>query len=700
MWGIIKILFKKVLKKTKRMSKQIFIIVFSIFSISGLFGQTVEFNKYNFPNHKDQMSVALKNIKEGDKYYDNGPGTYHLAITEYLQANDFNPKNALLNYKIGRCYMYDNDKTNAIKYLEKAYEIDPRISLDMDYNNVNYLLARAYHLNYEFDKAIEKYTEHKNKLTPEQLTNEANLLDKKIEECNTAKEMYANPKRVFVDNLGNGVNSSFPDYKPVVSPEENMIMFTSARDNTTGGKRDKDSFYFEDIYVTYYEDGKWSKPSNSYDLNTNNHDATAGISSDGSILFLYKSSGGNNLYASKLEGQMYTMPNRLPNNINDGLKQSSASLTFDKRTLYFTSTRDDGYGGEDIYYSVKNAKDKWGDPINIGATINTPHDEEGVFITPDGKTLYFSSKGHNTMGGFDIFKSTNENGKWSNPENLGYPINTPSSDVFFTMAETGQRGYYSSKKKDGFGGQDLYIITFLGSAKPMKMGTDKILLAWEGNNSHVPGPGPIIEQNTILQGVILDAITLEPLQATIEIIDNTKNELMAEFESNSTSGSYLLSLKPGINYGISVNKSGYLFHSENFKIPEDAVAKKIKKDVLLNKIEVGTKIVLNNIFFDFNKATLRDESIAELDRLYKLLDEMPSLKIEISGHTDNVGSATYNQQLSENRAKSVVNFLKEKGIATGRLQYKGYGFTQPIASNDTPEGMQMNRRTEFKILEK
>lgn len=397
---------------------------------------------------------------------------------------------------------------------------------------------------------------------------------------------------------------------------------------------------------------------------------------------------------------MYTMPNRLPNNINDGLKQSSASLTFDKRTLYFTSTRDDGYGGEDIYYSVKNAKDKWGDPINIGATINTPHDEEGVFITPDGKTLYFSSKGHNTMGGFDIFKSTNENGKWSNPENLGYPINTPSSDVFFTMAETGQRGYYSSKKKDGFGGQDLYIITFLGSAKPMKMGTDKILLAWEGNNSHVPAPGPIIEQNTILQGVILDAITLEPLQATIEIIDNTKNELMAEFESNSTSGSYLLSLKPGINYGISVNKSGYLFHSENFKIPEDAVAKKIKKDVLLNKIEVGTKIVLNNIFFDFNKATLRDESIAELDRLYKLLDEMPSLKIEISGHTDNVGSATYNQQLSENRAKSVVNFLKEKGIATGRLQYKGYGFTQPIASNDTPEGMQMNRRTEFKILEK
>jgi outer membrane protein OmpA-like peptidoglycan-associated protein len=175
---------------------------------------------------------------------------------------------------------------------------------------------------------------------------------------------------------------------------------------------------------------------------------------------------------------------------------------------------------------------------------------------------------------------------------------------------------------------------------------------------------------------------------------------MAEFESNSTTGAYLLSMKPGMNYGISVSKKAYLFHSENFEIPKDAVAKKINKDILLKKVEVGTKIVLNNIFFDFNKASLRDESIAELERLYKLLQDMPTLKIEISGHTDNVGTATYNQQLSENRAKAVVNYLKKKGIAADRLQFKGYGFTQPIATNDTPEGRQMNRRTEFKVLGK
>ncbi len=685
------------------MNKQFFTIVIFVLiglSITRLSGQSVEFNKYNFPSHKDQLSKALENIKQGDKYYESGPGMYHLAIIQYLKANDFNPQNALLNYKIGRCYSYYNDKTDAIKYFEKAYEIDPRISLDMTYNDVNYLLASAYHLDYQFEKAIEKYKKHKNKLTPEQLIKEDKLLDKKIEECNTAKEMVAHPSRVFVDNLGDVVNSAYPDYKPLVIPEENMIMFTSSRENSTGGKKDKDSFYFEDIYVTYYEDGIWTPPSNSYDLNTINHDATAGISTDGSTLFLYKSSGGNNLYASSLEGETYTMPLRLPNNINDGLKQSSASLTFDKRTLYFTSIRDEGYGKQDIYYSIKNAKDKWSDPVNIGAVINTPYDEEGVYITPDGKSLYFSSKGHNSMGGFDIYKSTFEDEHWTNPVNLGYPVNTPDDDVFFTMAGSGQRGYYSSKKKFGFGDQDLYIITFLGAAKPLKLGSDKVLLAWEANTDYGPAPEPKIEQNTILKGVILDAVTLEPLQATIEIFDNTKNELMAEFESNSTSGAYLISLKPGMNYGISVNKKGYLFHSENFEIPAEAVAKKINKDILLKKVEVGIKIVLNNIFFDFNKATLRTESMAELDRLQKLLLDIPTLKIEISGHTDNVGSATYNQQLSENRAKAVVNYLKKKGMAADRLQYKGYGFTQPIATNDTPEGRQMNRRTELKVLEK
>jgi len=661
--------------------------------------QSIEFNKYNFPSNKEELSVALGQINTGDKFYQEGPGVYRLAIDSYLKANKFNSENALLNYKIGRCYLDQNNKSEAIKYLEKAYKLDPRISMDMEYNDVNFLLARAYHLDYQFDKAISKYKEHKNGLTPEQLAKDVKKIDKMIGECETAKKLVAKPVRIFVDNLGDVVNSAYPDYRPLVVPEESMIMFTSARENTSGGKRDKDSYYFEDIYVSYFEEGKWTLPENSYDLNSVNHDATAGISSDGTILYVYKSAGGNRLYQSFLVNNTYTLPEEMSNAINNGMKQASASLTFDKTTLYFTSLREDGYGGQDIYVSKKDAKDRWQDAVNIGATINTPYDEEGIFITPDGKTLFFSSRGHNTMGGYDIFKTEWVDGKWSNPQNLGYPINTPDDDVFFTMAASGQRGYYSSKKKDGYGGHDLYIITFLGAAKPMLLSSSNERLAFMEPSS-APKPEPEIEQNTTLSGTILDAATQMPLQATIEIIDNSKNELMASFESNSASGAYLISLQPGKNYGISVNKKDYLFHSENFDIPEDAMAKKIIKDILLKKVEIGTRIVLNNIFYDFNKATLRPESEAELDRLYKLLNENPSLKIEISGHTDNVGSAAYNQKLSESRAKSVVNYLFDKGIDKTRLTFKGYGFNRPIAKNNTEEGRQQNRRTEFEILEK
>ena len=664
-----------------------------------VYAQSVEFSKYNFPNHKNELSDALDHIKQGDKYYEKGPGVYHLAIDEYKKAHAFNPRNALLNYKIGRCYLNDNNKTEAINFFEKAIALDPRISLDMKYNDVNLLLAKAYHLDYQFDKAIESYKAHQGALTPEQLAEEAKMIDKRLEECKIAKELVANPARVFVDELGNLVNSAYPDYRPVIVPEENMLMYTSARENTTGGKRDDDSWYYEDIYVSYYNDGRWTLPENSFDLNSNNHDATAGIASDGSILFVYKSSGGNNLYASVLVDNVYAMPEKLDNEINMGLRQTSASLSFDKKTLYFTSQLEDGYGGLDIYTSRLDEKDRWQDARNIGAVINTPYDEEGVFISPDGKTLYFSSKGHNSMGGYDIFKSEYRDGQWQQPQNLGYPINTPDNDVFFTLAANKQRGYYSSKKKDGYGGQDIYMITFLGASKPLAMSDDKVLPSFR-TAAAAPSISPMIEQNTILEGVILDAATLTPLQATIEITDNSKNEILASFESNSNSGAYLISLKPGKNYGITVTKQDYLFHSENFNIPEDAVARKIKKDILLKKVEVGSKIVLNNIFFDFNKATLRPESVAELDRLYKLMKESPSLKIEISGHTDNIGSASYNQKLSEDRAKSVVDYLSDKGISTDRMVYKGYGFDRPVASNETEEGRQQNRRTEFEIMEK
>jgi outer membrane protein OmpA-like peptidoglycan-associated protein len=349
-------------------------------------------------------------------------------------------------------------------------------------------------------------------------------------------------------------------------------------------------------------------------------------------------------------------------------------------------------------------KGRWGEAQNLGSIINTKYDEEGVFMHPDGKTLYFSSKGHNSMGGYDIFKTVYENGTWSKPENIGYPINTAGDDVFFSVSASGIHGYYSSAKPGGKGKQDVYIVTFLGPEKPLVNNTEENLLACiaKPTSDNVMQTVEVVTASlTLLKGKVLDQITLEPVEAQIVLTDNELNEELAVFTSNSATGRYMVSLPSGKNYGIAVKAPGYLFHSENFNVPEKAQYQEIEKDVYLKKVEVGSKIVLKNIFFDFGKATLRSDSESELDRLAKLLTDVPTLKIEISGHTDNVGSQSFNQKLSENRAKSVVEYLvNKKGIAADRLTYVGYGFQQPIATNDTEEGRQQNRRTEFKIISK
>ncbi len=309
------------------------------------------------------------------------------------------------------------------------------------------------------------------------------------------------------------------------------------------------------------------------------------------------------------------------------------------------------------------------------------------------------------MGGYDVFKSTYENGKWSTPENLGYPVNGPDDDVYFVMSGSGRRGYYASAKEGGYGEKDLYMITFLGPEKPFEMSNEDNLLAGiaEPVKSVHAAEAVEIASNplTILKGTITDAKTQKPLEATIELIDNTKNQVIATFKSNSATGKYTVMLPSGKNYGIVVKANDYLFHSENFDIPQATGYQEIIKDIALQSISVGSKIVLKNIFFDFDKSTLRPESTNELERLAKLLNDIPSLKIEISSHTDSKGSDEYNQRLSQSRSETVVNYLiNEKKIAKDRLVAKGYGETKPIATNDTDEGRQQNRRSEFEILSK
>jgi outer membrane protein OmpA-like peptidoglycan-associated protein len=714
--------------------KKIFLsLLFSTCALA-LFSQgNIEFEKDNFRDKKEGLREAKSDLKKGDDIYAQGYGENQSAVDAFMRQNhfvpsvsdihgrgsaqmkaalefyyraqNFNPNNADLNYKIGFSLLNSPaGKNAALPYLQKAIKLKPDVAPD-----IQYLLGRAYQLDMQWDNALTAYMAYLPALNKKANDNRMLIIDlnKKIDECKTGKDLVSHPERVFIDNLGCVVNSKYPDYGVLISADENMMIFTSRKDNSTGGKMDDFGGFFEDLYVSYFNNGAWSAPVNmGRPINTEDHDATAGLSPDGQTLYIYRSGRGDggDLYECHQDGALWTKPEHMGKNINTSYHESTVSLSYDGKRLYFVSDKPGGLGDRDIYYCDLDAKGKWGPPINVGAPINTMYAEEGVFIHPDGKTMYFSSQGHKTMGGFDIFKSTLVDGKWTEPVNLGYPINNPDDDVFFVISGSGRHGYYASLKGDGCGEKDILKITFLGPEKPFALNAEDNLLAGVTApiKERVVAPRMEIKSAalTILKGVITDALTGKPLEATIDLIDNQRNEIIASFKSNSATGKYLVSLPAGKNYGISVRADKYLFHSENFDIPNAAAFQEVTKDIALNNLSVGTKIVLRNIFFDFDKSTLRPESTNELERLTKLLNDVPTLKIEISGHTDNKGAADYNQRLSESRAKAVVDYLVGKGIAADRLQFKGYGLTQPIAGNDTDEGRQLNRRTEFKVLSK
>ena len=677
----------------------------TLLSLSILAQQNVEFDRGNFDDKKGYRQ-AKKDIKEGDDFYERGAHFMRIALPFYEKANDFNPDNAELNYKIGRCLLRTARKFEAFDYFVKAKKLDPNVSED-----IHYYIGRGYHLNYKFDEAIQEYNTYKNTLNPKKQERELADTHKKIQECNYGKQHVANPIRVWIDNLGKNINSKFPEYGIVLNGDETEMMFTSRRPSTTGGQMDPVlNEYHEDIYYSVKTGKSWSPARTlSEKINTDGHDAIIALSPDGQKLLVYRDDKGvGNIYESVKKKGEWSKPKKLGKNINTKNHEPTAWYSPDGKILYFVSSREDdgSHGGKDIFKSYwDEKKERWGEAINLGPTINTPYDEDGVFMHPDGKTLYFSSQGHSSMGGYDIFKSElQDDDTWSKPENIGYPINTTDDDVFFVVSASGRHAYYSSFQEDGYGEKDLYKITFLGNEKEPILNAEDKLLA--GLDQAVRGVviEPKVEVKSsrmaMLKGKVRDAKSKEPVEAILEVIDNEKNEIITTHSTDDVEGKFLFSLPAGKNYGIAVKAEGYLFHSENFILPDSTGFRMYEKIIDLKKVEVGEKIVLRNIFFDYDKYTLRDESEAELERLTKLMEDNGTLRIEISGHTDSRGSAQYNQQLSQNRAKTVVEYLIEKGIDKSRLEFKGYGEEQPIASNDTSEGRQENRRTEFKILGK
>ncbi|PCJ83241.1 MAG: hypothetical protein COA57_11680 [Flavobacteriales bacterium] len=642
----------------------------SLFGICVAISQNVEFKKANFPDDKAGFKTAIKNIFDGDAHYKTGH--FSLAVTHYLKANEFNANNALLNFRIGHCYLNSTQKLEALTYLEKSLTLDPEAEVF-----IYYLMGKAYHLNMDWDKSIEYYQLYIDK-APREYEDQKIFAQKRIEECQYGKQLIKDTIDVTIKKLGAHVNSPYADYCPLISADAAVMIFTSRRENTTGGAKDPElDVFYEDIYMTEIEDEKWTPAINiGPPVNTVDHNATVGFSIDGQKLYIFKNDNGDgNIYECDLIGDKWSEPVKLNKNINSRYKESHASFSYDERSIYFTSDRPDGIGGMDIYVSRLTEEGDWGEAENLGPSINTEFDEDAVFFHPDGKTMYFSSQGHKTMGGYDIFHTVHDDstGKWSEPENVGFPINTPDDDAFFVVDASGLKGYYTSIKPDGFGEKDIYFLRFPFDSSKLQ------------------------PQLVILKGKVFGDDG-KALQATVEVVDLELNEVVAEYHSNSKSGKYLVSLPSGRNYGITVTAPGYLFHSENIDLPKAYVFEERINDIVLEELEVGKKVVLNNIFFDYDKATLKKESIGELDRIARLMDETPTMAIEISGHTDNKGAYGYNKDLSHRRAKSVVDYIIEHGIDDARLKYMGHAYDFPVASNDTEEGRALNRRTEFKVL--
>ncbi len=469
-------------------------------------------------------------------------------------------------------------------------------------------------------------------------------------------------------NMGPNINSVVSEYYPTLTIDSQQLVFTRRIKN-----------YNEDFFgAERNPEGGWlpSGPLTG-NINTMQNEGAQTLSQDGTWLIFTGCNfsdgyGSCDLYISYLTNVGWSTPENLGPVINTEFWESAPSLSPDKRDLYFASKRPDGYGGSDIYVCHLMPNGKFGKPENLGGAINTSGDESCPFIHADNQTLYFTSNGLQGYGGDDLFMAKKgPKGYWSRPANLGYPINTIENEGSMIVASDGKTAYYASDRSEGMGGLDLYTFELRNEVRPAKT-------LW-------------------IKGKVYDKKTAKGLPSAVELTDLSTKELTNKVQTDEN-GFYLITLPVGKDYAFNVNRKGYLFYSENFSLKQKTPDSTYHIDIPLQPLEVNAAIVLRNIFFDSNSFELKPESTSELDRLVQLLKDNPTLTIEIAGHTDNVGKATDNLKLSQDRSMAVVKYLTQKGIEAKRLLSKGYGATIPIADNGTEEGKALNRRTEMKVI--